>query len=346
MSLQIKIGMAASCVMLLGVFLPTTHWHDHGAKFFITYIFANPYPALIISSAVISFLAAKKENHRLLWGSSIIGTLIVLSAFYSAWSSTNLLTDGYELLRKYSPNEASDHKPPHLGIGWLFMITGSLGVLLSAAMSVKDWGLGSRIEAILSETKGINMKTTKPRISWDEWGIGGKLIFCATCLGMFSFLLPWVDLGFTSRNGLSQGGFLLGAFYIYPVYKLLTSQTGSRTIGLICAALAVIFAFAYIGSKTVEVFNETVNAASAGVDVFIIASLLLGVGVWMRDNELNRQKAGHSDEHAAGMLDTDKPTSEDTVGHDEGRIPCPRCAELIMPNAKVCRFCGSNLSDD
>lgn len=346
MSLQIKIGMAASCVMLLGVFLPTTHWHDHGAKIFITYIFANPYPALIISSAVISFFAARKENHRLLWGSSIIGTLIVLSVFYNAWSSTNVLTDGYELLRKYSSNEASNLKPPRLGIGWLFMITGSLGVLLSAAMSVKDWGLGSRIEAILSETKVINMKTAKPRISWSEWGLGGKLIFCATCLGIFSFLLPWVDLGFTSRNGISQGSFLLGAFYIYPVYKLLTSQAGSRTIGLVCAALAVIFAFVYIESKTVEVFNETVNAASAGADTFIIASLLLGVGVWIRNKELTHHKAELSDVNATDALDTNAPTSESTAGHDEGRIPCPRCAEMIMPNAKVCRFCGSNLSDD
>jgi hypothetical protein len=25
----------------------------------------------------------------------------------------------------------------------------------------------------------------------------------------------------------------------------------------------------------------------------------------------------------------------------EGRLPCPQCAELIMPNAKVCRFCGA-----
>jgi hypothetical protein len=25
------------------------------------------------------------------------------------------------------------------------------------------------------------------------------------------------------------------------------------------------------------------------------------------------------------------------------RVPCPHCAELIMPQAKVCRFCGRDL---
>jgi hypothetical protein len=26
-----------------------------------------------------------------------------------------------------------------------------------------------------------------------------------------------------------------------------------------------------------------------------------------------------------------------------GRVPCPRCAELIMPSAAMCRFCGHEL---
>ena len=28
------------------------------------------------------------------------------------------------------------------------------------------------------------------------------------------------------------------------------------------------------------------------------------------------------------------------------RVPCPNCAELVLPAAKTCRFCGHRLRDD
>jgi hypothetical protein len=29
----------------------------------------------------------------------------------------------------------------------------------------------------------------------------------------------------------------------------------------------------------------------------------------------------------------------------ENRVPCPYCAEMILPTAKVCRFCGRELPE-
>lgn len=341
MKIRNKIGMIASCVTLVGLLFPTLD--DPGHKIYIAYFFVNPYPGLIIIASGMCFIASKRDIPWLLWLGAIACAAVVLSQFYSLASFVKLASDGFDLIR--SMGDRPDFDVPRLGFAWVLLVPGSLACLFAAAMAVEKWGVERWVEQKLNSDEENTMGARAPKIAWGSWSVGGKVVFCATCLALFSFLLPWVDIGFTSRNGFTQGGFLLGALYIYPAYKLLTSQKGSRAIGMTCAVLAVLFSIIYISSKTVDIFGESINAASAGVEVFIVASILLGIGVWLRAGE-------PSGDTVSGSVNEELRDSNYTASTKSlepatvSRVPCPRCAEMIMPQAKVCRYCGAKLEGE
>tara|TARA_B110000014_G_C20124200_1_gene597479 strand:+ start:69 stop:464 length:396 start_codon:yes stop_codon:yes gene_type:complete len=114
---------------------------------------------------------------------------------------------------------------------------------------------------------------------WQVWSMGNKIIFSSACVAAVSMLLTWVDIGFASQNGLSQGTFLLLGFYIYPVMRLLKNEDMNKLWGRVCSIGSVITAIIYISSKTIEVFGSTVNAASTGAYLFLFASIALIVGI-------------------------------------------------------------------
>ena len=120
----------------------------------------------------------------------------------------------------------------------------------------------------------INMK-----VDWKIWNIGGKIIFVAACGATTSMLMKWVDFGIASQSGLSQLAFLFLALWIYPVTMLFQNKTIHRIWGLVCSLCSVVFTLAYITSKSIEMFGETVNAAGAGAYIFLFASIALVVGV-------------------------------------------------------------------
>jgi len=43
---------------------------------------------------------------------------------------------------------------------------------------------------------------------------------------------------------------------------------------------------------------------------------------------------------------TEDPTIDNISSPLSNRIKCPRCAEMIMPDAKICRFCGYKLREE
>ena len=117
--------------------------------------------------------------------------------------------------------------------------------------------------------------------NWKNWSTGQRLIFASSAVAVLSLLLPWADMGLISVNGFGQQGYLLLIFFIYPLYKLLKSTPIKPLYGFISSGLAVISSISFALSKTVEVFDTTVNLSGSGLVLFIICSIALFVGVYM-----------------------------------------------------------------
>jgi len=118
-------------------------------------------------------------------------------------------------------------------------------------------------------------------IKWSSWSSGAKVIFIAVCLAVMSLLMPWVDIGIASRNGISQGTFLLLLFWLYPVLTVLMNKTMQRWLGGIMGVVSAALTMAYIASKTTVLFGETRNFAAMGADAFMLSSLVMVVGCFM-----------------------------------------------------------------
>ena len=117
------------------------------------------------------------------------------------------------------------------------------------------------------------------QFDWENWNIGGRIIFVSACVACFSMFMNWWDIGIASQTGLSQGAVVYLALYIYPVYSLFKKQTINRFWGLACAIGAVAVTLEYINSKSGEILGKKFNAAGAGATLFLLASIALIVGV-------------------------------------------------------------------
>ena len=121
--------------------------------------------------------------------------------------------------------------------------------------------------------------------NWKNWSTGQRLIFASSAVAILSLLLPWADMGLISVNGFAQQGYLLLIFFIYPLYRLLKSTPIKPLYGFISSGLAVISSISFALSKTVEVFDTTVNLSGSGLVLFIICSIALVIGVYISKDQ-------------------------------------------------------------
>ncbi|MEO4053002.1 hypothetical protein [Solibacillus sp. CAU 1738] len=116
-----------------------------------------------------------------------------------------------------------------------------------------------------------------------------KIILGASILAVISLFFAWIDIGFASASGFQQQGYIFLIFFIYPVYCIIKNIHINKIGGLLSAGLAILAILAFMKSKSGDFFGETINVAGTGMYVFLIASVLLAVGVF-----LDTKKQQHS----------------------------------------------------
>ncbi|WP_289137818.1 hypothetical protein [uncultured Brevibacillus sp.] len=108
---------------------------------------------------------------------------------------------------------------------------------------------------------------------------GSKIIFIATILAIVSLFFNWIDAGIVALSGFQQQGYLLLILFIYPFMQVIKLKPVNKVIGLVCSILSIISILIFIMSKTVEIFGTTINVASTGMYLYLVASILLLIGV-------------------------------------------------------------------
>lgn len=118
------------------------------------------------------------------------------------------------------------------------------------------------------------------KFDWQNWNMGGKIIFSAACAAVLSMFMTWAELGIFSQNGLAQGAWIFLGLWIYPVLMLLKGKSINRGWGLTCSIVSTVLTIGYIEDHTdVLIVNISVDTYGSGAVVFLLASIALIVGV-------------------------------------------------------------------
>lgn len=143
---------------------------------------------------------------------------------------------------------------------------------------------------------------------FNEFGNGEKVILISVVISILSLFMSWVDVGFMSRNGFQQYGFIFMILFIYPTYKVIKDEKMSFKIAIPSALIAIILGIAQFVSNSVDVFGEVINVSSTGLYIYIIASIGFTIGIFMLKKEIGKVNLGEKsfenlDENINGFKD-------------------------------------------
>lgn len=118
------------------------------------------------------------------------------------------------------------------------------------------------------------------------------LIYAGCVLALIAMLLPWVTFGAMSANGfrMNMWFFLLPlGFSLYQLKnktKFAKEKNITTLIELSPAIVSAIATFIFIADKQRVVFRKSVNFASTGCYIFIIACAVVGYGAYLNSKKI------------------------------------------------------------
>lgn len=115
--------------------------------------------------------------------------------------------------------------------------------------------------------------------NFSNWSIGGKLIFISTLIAILSLLLPWIEGDAQPEMGFLQGQSVFLALYIYPFFILAQDKKMNSAIGVLSSILAIILPLTFLYYMSRELRQPMPDIISYGLIIFIIASIILIIGV-------------------------------------------------------------------
>lgn len=106
-----------------------------------------------------------------------------------------------------------------------------------------------------------------------------KIILAGVVIAIVSLFMPWVETGVFSANGFQQEGYICLACFAYPTIMIFQQKNYNKKVSIIVLAIGLVFMLYFLGSKSLDLFGESVNCASTGIYVMIVGLIVSLVGV-------------------------------------------------------------------